>query len=121
MKLFNLFLVSTFMLFASIANAGPREKDRQIDRQTVSGPRADWQAVADAVALAGYEAEAANMEAALSAMTDEELYLGYGQMDLVGLAEAFVDVAESFDAVEGIYPGARAMWTTKKPLMALKK
>jgi len=121
MKLFNLFLVSTFILFASIANAGPREKDRQIDRQTVAGPRADWQAVADAVALAGYEAAAADIEASLSAMTDEELYLGYGQMDLVGLAEAFVDVAESFDAVEGIYPGTRDYVDNKKATNTVDK
>ena len=121
MKLFNLFLVSIFILFASIANAGPREKDRQIDRQTVAGPRADWQAVADAVALTGHEAAAADMEASLSAMTDEELYLGYGQMDLVGLAEAFVDVAESFDAVEGIYPGTRGYVDNKKAVNGVEK
>ncbi len=107
MKLMNVLFVSALMLFASAAHAGPREKDRQIDRQNVAGPRADWQAVADAVALTGHEAAAADMEAALSAMTDEELYLGYGQMDLVGLAEAFVNTAEAFNAVEKTYPGAR--------------
>jgi hypothetical protein len=121
MKLTNVLLVATIMLFASIAHAGPREKDRQIDRQIVSGPRADWQAVADAAALAGYEAEAANMEAALSAMTDEELYLGYGQMDLVGLAEAFVNVAESFDAVDGIYPGTRDYLESRKAVNGVEK
>ena len=121
MKLFNLFLVSTFILFASIANAGPKENERQIDRQIVSGPRADWQAVADAVALTGHEAAAADMEAALSAMTDEELYLGHGQMDLVGLAEAFVNAAEAFNAVEGIYPGARDYVETKKASNGVEK
>lgn len=114
MRLMNVLFVSTLMLFASVAHAGPREKDRQIDRQNVAGPRAEWQAVADAVALAGHEAAAADMEAALSAMTDEELYLGYGQMDLVGLAEAFVNTAESFNAVEKTYPGVRDYAESKK-------
>jgi len=112
MKLIKLFFVSTFILFASIAYAGPRE-DRQAvaepreDRQIVAGPRADWQAVADAVALTGHEAAAADIEAALSAMTDKELESGYAQMDLVGLAEAFLDVAETFEAFQVMNSAAR--------------
>jgi hypothetical protein len=117
MKLINLLLVCTFMLFASMADAGAKEKDRQI----VAGPRADWQAVADAVALTGHETAAADIEAALSAMTDEELYLGYGQMDLTGLAEAFVNVAESFDALEEMYPEARDYLNSKNATNAVEK
>ena len=100
MKLSRLLLVFTLMLTASIAHAEQRGNDRQI----VSGPRTEWQAVVDAVALTGHQDAAADMEAALSAMTDEELFLGFGQMDLTGLAEAFLDVSESFDAVKERYP-----------------
>ncbi len=87
MKLVKLLFVSTFMLFASM---------------TYAGPRADWLAVADAVALIGNEAAAEDIRAAVDAMTDEELYLGHGQLDLVGVAEAFMDTAEAFRALEAM-------------------
>ena len=121
MKLITVLLVSTLMSFASFAHAGPRDKDRQIDSRIVAGPRADWQAVADAVALTGHEAAAADMEAALSAMTDEELYFGYGQMDLTGLAEAFVNAAEALNAVEETYPGARDFVERKNAVSDVEK
>jgi hypothetical protein len=98
MQLVKLLFASTFILFASVAYAQPSGADRQ----AVSDLRADWQAVADAVALTGHHTEAANIRAALDAITDEELYLVHGQMDLVRLAEAFVNTAEAFDAVRAI-------------------
>jgi hypothetical protein len=91
------------MLSASVSYADQREQDRRVS----AGPRADWQAVTEAVALAGQEEAAADIDAAVSAMTDEELYLGYDQMDLIGAAEAFIDVAEAFDALNNSYPAAR--------------
>lgn len=120
MQSVKLLFVSTFILFASSVYAGPREdasiadagpiKDGSIavrgpreDRSIpVRGPREDWQAVVDALARTGRVAAAADLEAAVSAMTDEELYLGYGHMDLVGLARAFDDTAAAFDAVRAM-------------------
>ena len=64
-----------------------------------AGAREDWYAVADAVEAAGQAESAADIRAAVGAMTDEELYLGYGDMDLEGAVRAFQDVADAFDAV----------------------
>ena len=117
MKLSRLLLVFAFMLTASIAHAEQRGSERQI----VNGPRTEWQAVVDAVALTGHQAAAADMEAALNAMTDEELYLGFGQMDLTGLAEAFVDVSDSFDAVKERFPATRILLGNQKLNSSNKK
>ena len=71
----------------------------QSSDQEVAGMRADLMAVADAIELTGQDKAAADLRAALEAMTDEELYLSYGDTDIAALTEAFTNTATAIDAV----------------------
>ena len=61
--------------------------------------RGDLLAVADAVAQAGQTAAAAQLEEAVTALSDEELERVYGEADLAGLAQVFAANAEALETI----------------------
>lgn len=82
-----MFLIALVIAVSSAASAGVRE---------------DWQAVADAVALAGQEVAAVQIEEAVAALSDDELQRVYGEADLQKLADIFLDNGEALRSVDEI-------------------
>ncbi len=89
----NKILIIMFILCSSFAYAGPSEEDSP----NIPKLRSDMESVADAVERVGQVTQAEKIRTAIETMTDEELYLGYGQVNLIGLAEAFNNTATALD------------------------
>ena len=101
MKLITLFFVSTFMLFASIAYAGPRE---------------DWQLLADSIEVSGNFKAAESIRQSVEALSDEDLQLVYGKADLVGLASKFNNNTEVTQKAVTRFPELESLYRTPSPV-----
>jgi hypothetical protein len=101
MKQITLLFVSTFMLFASIAYAGPRE---------------DWHLLADSIEVSGNLKAAESIRQAVGALSDEDLQRVYGDADLVGLASQFSTYTEVTQKAVTRFPELGSLYRTPAPV-----